>query len=61
MAERTNLQKLIARKHMLEDMIQIIVDRPRRLTPQVKQLLQGYRDELVEVRQAIGLERGRAL
>lgn len=59
MAERTNLQRLIARKHTLEDLI--AQTGARRLTPQNRQLLQGYKDELVEIRQAIGLERGRSL
>ena len=55
-----DLERLRSRKHALEDLIARIVGRPRRLTPQVKQLLQGYKDELADVRQAIAMHAARA-
>lgn len=60
MAERTDLQKLIARKHTLEDLISAIAHGRRLLTPQNRHLLRTYKDELGEVNQAIALERARA-
>ena len=39
------VEKLRSRKHTLEDLIAGVVNNPRRMTPQRKQLLRGYQVE----------------
>ncbi len=54
------VEKLRSRKHTLEDLIAGVVNNPRRMTPQRKQLLRGYQVELAEIREAIAMHAARA-